>query len=1155
MKIKRIKPLSLMNEVLKKYVRIMKLTCILIVVLTLQASANAWSQNSLSVKMQNSSLLELFTYIENNSDYKFFYNNDEIDVKRKISLEVKDKTIDHVLNEAFKEIPYSYKEMGNQLILIETAKENHKIFNQQKNISGTVSDSFGLTLPGVSIVIKGTTTGTVSDFDGNFKLANVPGNATLVFSFVGMKSQEINIAGQTTFSIVMEEDAIGVGEVVVTALGIKRETKTIGYSIQSISAQVLEDAPDINIVNSLAGKIAGVQINQSSGGADGSSSIIIRGQNSLLGNNQPLFVIDGIIVDNNQFNASDNGFDYGNGISDLNAEDFESISVLKGPNAAALYGARAANGVIIITSKKGGKSKGLGISVSSTMMWENPYQLKDFQNVYGSGGSPFWEDYPTKDGVPVLNVTWNNFGPKMDGTEVIGYDGNKKTYLAQPNNIIDFYKQGFSAVNNVAISGGNDDGSSAYRFSLTSREKSSTIPTNRADKYNVSFNGQQKLNNVLSAKVNTNYIKSFGKNRPRVGNSGNAWDYHSGFFPRDISTQVYQENYKKDDGAKQNACPWCYNNAFWEINENSNIDEGTRFIGGIELQVDICEELDLTLKANTDNDSRHYERKESGVQAGGVGGLYSVSQTNRNQLTYEFLLSWNKELSNKLNLSLNAGGQSWASKSTSTGGRTDGNLQVPNFFSLSNSSRTPVANSGIYEKEINSLYGFGQIAYNDYLFIDFTARNDWSSTLATDNNSYFYPSISTGFVFTEAFGMGKSIIDFGKIRTSWAKVGKDTEAYQLFSTYGAGQPYGSYPTVNTPTNALLPGIKPEITTSFEIGGNLIFAGNRINMDFSYYQSSSKNQIIPLPVSNASGISSTLINAGEVENKGFELMLNLMPVKTKNFRWDMTFNYSKNKNKVVELADGVETLELRRNGDGPVIVEARPGKPYGDILIRGIERNSDGLPIINGSGHYIQKGTFEVAGNIQPDWTGGLINDFKYKNWRLHSLIDFSMGGELYSYSTRWISARGSSVESLWGRDKEHGGVEWIDGNNRTRNDGIILDGVTESGEKNTRVISALNYYNTSYQNDFASHMQSASYIMFRELSLNYTIPKRIIDKLSFIQSVRLGLIGRNLGFILNDSEILNATATAYGSSNGSKGVETGSHPASRIWGFNVNVKF
>jgi TonB-linked SusC/RagA family outer membrane protein len=1040
----------------------------------------------------------------------------------------------------------------------------HSIAELKKEvtITGQVKSENGEPLIGATVHEKETSNGTVTDYDGNYKLS-VPENATtLIFSYTGYKKEEVEIVGRNIINVVLVSDTETLSEVVVTAFGMKREEKSLGYSVTKVDGETIRASSETNLVNAIAGRVAGVQISASSGGADASSSIIIRGQNSLRGNNQPLFVIDGVQIDNTPVsiadNFSDSGRDFGNNISDINPEDIESISVLKGPNAAALYGSRAANGVVIITTKKGKKTDGIGLTFSSTFLTEKAYEILPLQNEFGSGeGERFTDGFfgTNDDGIPSLGVAWNNFGPRLDGTTVVGFNGELRPYSPQPNNIADFYQQGHSLINNVSFAGANDEGTSTYRVSFTSRNKKGIIQRNESDKYTLNFRGTQKITDRLSADISVSYNKSEGQGRPIIGNSP-LLNRYSGFFPRDLPHDVYRDNYKQGDGSRTGGCPWCFTNSYWEILEKNNIDRSDRLIGTIDLDFILTDWLNLKLKASTDGLERYFENSSFGSQAGGAGtdASFSTNQQVTRQFTYEFLFSASKQLSEDLDLSVNFGGQRWDSKFKSILAYTRNGLRTPGFFAISNSNQDPFGASFFSDRRTNSLYGFGQLGYKNYLFLDFTARNDWSSTLPLRNNSYFYPSASLSFAFTDAFEIESSILTFGKIRASWAQVGNDAQqAYLLNSVYSSTGTFGDIPLASTTTTVPPGNLLPEETNSIVFGFDLRFLRNRIGVDFSWYKNNTTNQIIELDVAESSGARRALINAGEIENTGIDLLLTVKPIRTSNFSWDASFNFAKNKNKVIEL-NGLESIPLARNNDGPVVVEARPGRPYGDIVTWVPERDANGNIIINESGHYTNNFERQVVGNIQPDWTGGLTNTLTYKGITLSGLIEFSKGGEYYSYTKRWLTARGSSEESLFGRDATHGGIAWTDGSDRTRNDGIIAEGVSKDGLANTIVVSAKDFYNNSYQNNFPEHILDASYIMLRELSLGYSLPKRLL-KSTPIQSARISFIGRNLFILSNSSEINNPIAISYGSGNGSRGIEAGAFTPSRIYGFSINVSF
>lgn len=1030
-----------------------------------------------------------------------------------------------------------------------------------KTISGKIKDEKGIALEGVSVSEKNGTASTVTNKNGEFKLT-IKDGAILVFSMVGYATQEIAANNVTDFAIQLKEAASGLDEVVVTALGIKKEEKSLGYSVTKVEGKTIRESGEVNLVNALAGRVAGVQINASSSGADASSSIIIRGQSSLRGNNQPLFVIDGVQIDNNPVSIADNfsdvGRDFGNNISDINPDDIESVSVLKGPTAAALYGSRAANGVLIITTKKGKKTKGLGITYSSTYLSERPYDILPLQNQFGSGeGERFTDGFfgTNPDGTPILGVAWNNFGPKMDGTPVVDFDGQIRPYSPSPTNIDDFYQNGYSYFNNVAFGGANADATSTYRVSLTSRNRKGIIPTNESDKYTVNFRGTQKITDFLSADISMSYNRSNGQGRPIIGNGPFVTRY-AGFYPREMSNAVYKQGYIQENGAKSTYCPMCYTNTYWELFKTSNTDVSDRLIGTMDLNFSITSWLSLKLKASMDGLERYFEQSASGSGPGGTGvdAFFSTNQQITRQITYEFLFSANKKLSSDINLSFNIGGQQWDSKFRSVAASTRNGLRTPGFFAISNSALDPIGSSLYSQRRINALYAFGQLSYKNYLFVDFTGRNDWSSTLPANNNSYFYPSFSTSFVFTDAFKLNSDILSFGKLRASWAQVGNDAQqAYVLSPVYFSAGTFGSIPLITSTTTVPPGNLRPEKTNSIELGLAMNFFKNRVKLDFNWYKSTTSDQIIELDVAESSGASRALINAGEIQNKGIEFLLSVTPVETKRFSWDITFNGNRNRNKVINL-NGLESIPIARNNDGGIVIEARPGQPYGNIVVWAPERSANGEIIVNSNGQIANNFERKVVGNIQPDWTGGITNTFSYKGFTLNSLIDFSLGGSYYSYNKRWLTSRGASIESLFGRTAEFGGLAWVDGLGRQRNDGIIAPGVDRSGRPNNVIVSVVDYYNNSYQNNFPEHVVDASYVMLRELSLSYSFPSRLLTKSPF-QNASLSLLGRNLAILKNSSKINNPIATSYGTGNGSKGIESGAFAPSRLLGVSLNVTF
>ncbi|MBX2840308.1 MAG: SusC/RagA family TonB-linked outer membrane protein, partial [Flammeovirgaceae bacterium] len=844
----------------------------------------------------------------------------------------------------------------------------HFAFGQDRTISGTLtSNSDSEPLPGVSVIIKGTTIGTVSDIDGNYSI-EVPSEYNyLLYSYIGFETQDIEINNQTSIDLVMVESAQQLSEIVVTAFGIEREKKALGYSTQSVDSKELAEVRSTNVVNSLSGKVAGVQIMPSSG-VGGGSQVTIRGNSSVLGNNQPLYVIDGVPMENsspsvNPGLASDVGSDefsespaaanmYGGGISDLNPDNIESISVLKGPNAAALYGSRAANGVILVTTKSGSSSKGLNIEYNANVTFEKPLVSPNFQNTYGGGNgyvswyadgrnggitdpealAQFRSVYPNApaNGTNGVDESW---GAPMDGRMIRTWWSGTETapLVPVPDSWDNFWQTGNSVTNNIAISGGNDKGN--FRLSFGQLDQKGIVHNNDYKRNNFRINTAYNITDKFNAKVSAEYIKSGSGNRQNES----YWELQTWHHRHDDwgllkdYEQYMDVHITRPDDEYQYA-NWQHsfaNNRFYFSDYMTNSNEKDRILGNIALTYDFTPDLALMVRSGTDvwTDTRVNITRDARIKSGTARTEAFYEEVLRRQETNsDFILSYNKRFGDGYSINAQVGGANrtnyYKRNFTSVN-----DVTINGLYNLANNASPNTNRSAISEKEVNSLFGSFSFGFKDYLFVDVTARNDWSSTLPADNNSYFYPSVSVSGILTEMLNIQSDVLSFAKLRGSWAQVGNDTDPYSLAQVYASSDPWNASTPVFTQSDGIANSeLKPEITTGKEAGLELQFLNGRIGLDASYYDQTSSDQIVRVAVSKATGFDSKLLNAGKIVNKGVELMLNAQVVKIKGFTWDMNLNYAKNTNEVVELAEGLETLVLHsRRG---LSLEARVGEPYG-----------------------------------------------------------------------------------------------------------------------------------------------------------------------------------------------------------------------------------
>ncbi len=1019
---------------------------------------------------------------------------------------------------------------------------------QDRTVSGKVtSKADGQPIPGVNVVIKGTTNGTTTDMDGNFKIS-VGENAILVFSYIGYTDQEITVGNQSVINIALEEDVTKLSEVVVTALGVSREKKSLGYTVSTVGAEDISTVKDQNFVNSLNGRVAGVQITQSTSGPAGGVRVIIRGNSSLTGNNQPLYVVDGVPVDNSGFgSAADDGTaeyaraDYGTGISDINPDDIESVSVLKGPNAAALYGSRAANGVIMITTKKGTKRKGLGVSFSSTTTFSNPLLLPEYQNEYGQGTLGAVDTDPT-------NFSGTSWGAKLDGSQQIYWDnpdGTTKPYLAQPNNVKEFFRTGTNFINTLAVQGGNDK--ATVRFSYTNNLSNSILENSDVQKHNFNLRSTVNLTDKFSLDVKGTYFTQKAKNRALQGTEGIMSLVYT--VPRNLIMDDYRV-YKNDDGSF-NSYGGNRGNPFWVLYNDINQDTRNRFTGFAKLNYQLTDYLSVFARIGSDQVTQTIETVEQPGHWYYPTGRFNYSNNKVGETNMDFLLMFDNNLGEMMHLTLNAGANHRYSTYTAQSVRGE-NFKIPTRPTTSSASTTSPNYVPLVESIVNSVYASATLSYNDLLYLDVSARNDWSSTLPAANRSYFYPSASLSFMLGELVDANQNFFDYLKLRGGWAQVGNDTKPYSLQNGYNllpADLSYNGLTILDLPDTYFDPNLKPERSTSIEFGLESKMYQNRLYFDFSVYSIKSNDliQTINLPVGGdiTGDVSYPKFhtNVGEISNKGFEFLIGGTPVQTANFGWDVSLNYSKNTNKLVSLIEGVDNyIFTQTNANPQVIVQATVGGGYGEIWGPDFMKTDDGRQIVDGTGRPLATAEKVLLGNYQPDFFFFLTNNFTYKDFSLRVLIDGRFGGELYSGTDARLISTGVAKETL----------EYREG-------GIVVDGVVNTGTPenpnyvdNTANITAQQYYG-ALTNSASTNIVSQTNVRLREMSLTYNFPSSLLGN-SFIKSASIGVIGRNLFFLYNAAGNFDPESS-YSTGNTSQGVLFYNMPTTRTIGFNVNVKF
>lgn len=1055
---------------------------------------------------------------------------------------------------------------------------------QSRSINGTVTETNGSPIPGVGVVVKGTTQGSITDEKGNYTFT-INGNATvLTFSYVGMKTKEVVLGPGSTYNMIMENEMTDIGEVVITALGIKRDQQSLGYSSQRVSGDDVTKAKTTNFINSLQGKVAGVQITGSSN-LGGSSRILLRGVRSITGNNQPLFVVDGVPVNNGNFATTDQirgaqGYDYGNAIQDINPEDIEDINVLKGSAATALYGTQGANGVIMITTKKGkaAKSKNgktpLGISMSTGIAWNKVAILPNYQNKYG-GGVPRSNEGSIGVFRPSLIDSTavrpqfgydGSWGPAMDGQMVRQWDAyyeglpnyNKATpWQAHPDNIKDFFKTGITYNNNVSISQGNENGN--FRLSFTNLSQTGTAENSKLVRNVISFNGSQNISKKWTANVSANYIKATAKGRLQTGynnltsNFTQWWqrqldiDGLRDYLAPDGSQRVWNKRSESDNE------PLYWNNPFWVLYQNYETDQRDRVYGNAGLTYKINNWLSVTGNAKTDfyNDNRQERVAIGSVEL----PKYSEDNIRFNENNYELILTAQKSINENFDVTAFVGANRQDRVTTANLLETQSGLNIPNFYSFENSTGSLKSTANKETLRRNSIFSSVSLGYKRTLFLDLTGRNDWSSALPQNASSYFYPSATASFVFNEL--IDKKWLSFGKVRAGIASTAIDPVPYvsnkarPLSGQTFLGLGTGIVPNTNNNVN-----LKPEKTRSFEFGTELIFLNRRASLDFTYYNSLSKDVIFNVSQSGASGYSSSYYNAAKLSNTGIELAIKGVPIRLKNsFEWGVGVNYARNKNMVKELykdPSGKETESVTlASAPFAVSLQVRPGMEYGQIVGTDYEYTADGKNIIDpNTMAYLPTAELKPLGSIMPKYTGGFNTWFGFKGITLAAQFDFQKGGKIFSLTNTWGKYSGTLAETAEGNIRETG---------------LVLDGVMFTGYDNNGVaqaygnvanidtIKAIDHFflNGGY-NIAAADVYDASFLKFRELTITYDLPIRWFKKIP-VQGLSFGLSARNIAIL--HKNIPNLDPEAAVSSNNVQGLEGAQLPTERTIGINLNIKF
>ena len=1025
---------------------------------------------------------------------------------------------------------------------------------QERQVTGTVTDAAdGSPLPGVTVMVKGTQTGTATDVKGFYSL-KVKDNAILVFSFVGMTSQEITVGGKSTINVQLQSESRRMDEVVVTALGITRSEKSLTYSAAQVNKDEITRGGERSALSALQGKIAGVNISSSSGAPGASTRVVLRGYSSIGGTNEPLFVVDGVPISNSMVGSTSLGgsVDFGNKVNDINPSDIESISILKGASASALYGSRAANGVVLITTKKGAKQDKLKIEYSNNTMFSMPLRLPEMQNTFGQG----WSSHHYLE----ENGSW---GPKFDGQNrvwghIVNGQQQYKPYVAQKDNLKDFFETGITETNSITLSGGKDN--VTYYLGYSNIYDDGILPTDK-DYYkrnSVNVRGEYK-GKIISTSAAVNYINK----KVSAAQGGQGLSVYNNLLqvPRDISLIDHKDYHGQFNSINEYFTPYGVTNPYYTLNEDGNTLNDDRVFGNLQLNAQILPWMVAT--ARIGNDYSSYQTKTwrsiaiaTGSNEGDVNekGMVSEGTGYVNEFNTDVFLLLNPTFGN---FSLNATiGYNVNARTRKFSSASVEGLDLPFFYNLANSSSTPSVSGTLYKRRLIGAYANVDFGFKNYLFLNAGFRNDWSSTLPKDKNSFFYPTVGVTAVLTEAIPALNKVFSFAKVRGSFGQTGNDASEYSLNSVFvksSVGFPFGNtvfplggvnaYEVSNTIGN---PGLKPELTSEFEVGADLRFLDNRIGVDFTYYKRNTRDQILAVPIAHSSGYSSQWMNLGNVENKGFELTANFTPIKTTDWTWDLTVTYAKNKNKVIELSPLLERVNL--GGLTSVGFYASEGLPMGYYEGTVAQRDPQGRVVVDASGLPIASDVKENLGNVEADFSMGASTTLRWKNFSLTAQLDIKKGGLIFSRTADINYFVGNAEQTLF-NDRQPFIVpnsvrQYTDG------DGNVIY------KENTTPVSMekiCDYWNAGGVDFDRSFLLDKTHVRLRELVITYNLPRSLFAN-SFITGIDISLIGRNLAlWTPKGNKFIDPETTTFGNNLNGEFGEFSTSPSIRNLGFSLKI--
>jgi TonB-linked SusC/RagA family outer membrane protein len=1136
---------------LKKLIMELKIAILIIVAgVSNVFGAATYSQVArVSLDMENRSLEQVMDEIETQSEFYFIFNQKQIDVNRIVDIHSDNQLISDILPELFKGTNVNYVVLDRKILLTTDSLEENPAnpalqpVPQQKVVTGKITDNRGGPVPGANVSLKGTLTGTIADGQGKYSITVPDLNSTLVFSFIGYTSQEIAVSGRSTVDVILTEETTVLNEVVVTALGIKKEAKKLGYSTATVNSDYLTTERTTNVGNSLQGKVAGLNVSAPAGGPGGSSKIRIRGQSSFGANNSPLIIVNGVPINNSAISAggaNGNGTgnptggssDQGDGLQSINQDDIESVTVLKGAAAAALYGFRAKDGAIIITTKSGSGKPGIGIELNSNFQADQALDYTDFQYEYGQGENgvrPTTVAEAQSSGV-------HSFGEKFDGAMTPQFDGSNQPYLPNKDRIKDFYRTGYSFTNSVALTGNNDKGN--FRLSFANTDANAIVPNSDYHKKIINFGLNYKLIPKLTLQMNFNYSNEFNHNPPQIGiqdMNANSTIYT---MANSIDVDWLRKTYMDANGNEQPLARFTNrNNPYWVALKRFENVKRDRIFGNVTLRYQVLKWLYVQGRVGQDYFSRPYDydrptgTRSIAAAASGFNGYYYQDNTTFRELNMDFLVGANKTFGN-FGIDATFGGNQMRQINENIGTSVT-NFYVRDLYTIGNGqTKNPFYNYS--KKYVNSIYGSVELSYKNFLYLNATARNDWFSTLNPNSNNYLYPSASLSYIVSESVDL-PDWLNYAKVRASYAEVGGDTNPYSNNLYYSVnsnqfnGTALGSVSSAVSPN----PNLRPLKVKETEFGLEVRTLDSRVNLDVSVYRKNTVDEILKVDISNASGYSQTLVNVGKLNNKGVELLLTLVPVRNENFSWESGFNVSYNVSRVDALANNQQRFDVG-TGEFFGFVSHEVGMPLASLRGFDYKRDADGKIItVNG---LFQQGNIVTFGSAIPKYVGGWLNTFNYKHIRVFTQIDFKAGYKIMSNSNLNFLREGLSKQSLVGRES-----------------GVVFDAVNTDGTPNTTSVPAQQFYTQYRSTNIATpFIYDGSFIRWRSLSIGYDL-SRFVSKAS-IREMTLSAVCNNVLMIKKSVDNLDPEAQVSTSDN-LQGIETHTLPTTRSFGFNLNIKF